>query len=82
MLLYGYKTLKILALILIMKFRIIKLFFKVQVYLLLVACTFSSSLQSTLNSETSQAQSLVNSGEVAPAETACDSAPSSNNGPL
>lgn len=37
---------------------------------LLVACTFSSSLQSTLNSDTNQAQSLVNSGELAPAVTA------------
>lgn len=55
---------------------------RTDIYLLLVACTFSSSLQSTLNSDTSQAQSLVNSGELAPAETAWDRAPSSNNGPL
>lgn len=58
------------------------LLLKLNIYLLLVACTFSSSLQSILNSDTSQAQSLVNSGELAPAETAWDRAPSSNNAPL
>lgn len=53
-----------------MKVMKICIFDQNNIYSLLVACTFSSSLQNNLNSVTSQAQSFVNSGELAPLEAA------------